>query len=146
MSDLINRLVMSGLCIYIIVTTLFLILLLSQIIHHHVAPSAQISLGLSRHPSLSSIASGRSSGLHSKSAQSCCYVYSCWSSCLCSSMWRGPQEYVTYEFILSSPRVSRMSGSSTCIVFVKGGKWLYSCCFFGCFLQDLFKIGSSILV
>ena len=25
-------------------------------------------------------------------------VCSSWSSCLCSSMWRGPQEYITYEF------------------------------------------------
>ena len=31
--------------------------------HHHVALSAKISLTLSRHPSLSSIASGRSSGM-----------------------------------------------------------------------------------
>ena len=34
------------------------------------------------------------------------------SSCLCSSMWRGPQEYITYEFVPSSTLVSRMSGSS----------------------------------
>ena len=40
--------------------------------HHHVALSARISLTLSRHPSQSSIASGRSSGLHPISAQSCC--------------------------------------------------------------------------
>ena len=40
--------------------------------HHHVAPSARISLTFSRHPSLSSIASGRSSGLHAVSTQSCC--------------------------------------------------------------------------
>ena len=40
------------------------------------------------------------------------YVGSCWSSCLCSSMWRGPLEYVTYEFVPTSPVVSRMSGSS----------------------------------
>ena len=26
------------------------------------------------------------------------YIGSSWSSCLCSSMWRGPQEYVGYEF------------------------------------------------
>ena len=32
--------------------------------HHHVALSARISVTLSRHPSLSHIASGRSSGLH----------------------------------------------------------------------------------
>ena len=39
---------------------------------HHVALSARISLTLFRHPSLSSIASGWSSGLHPVSAQSCC--------------------------------------------------------------------------
>ena len=40
--------------------------------HHHVALSAQIFLILSRHSFLSSIAFGRSSGLHPVSAQSCC--------------------------------------------------------------------------
>ena len=33
------------------------------------------------------------------------------SSCLCSSIWRGPREYITYEFVLTSPVESRMSGS-----------------------------------
>ena len=28
----------------------------------------------------------------------------------------------------------------TCIVFVMGGRWPDSCCFVGCYLQDLFKI------
>ena len=40
--------------------------------HHHVTPPAWISLILSRHPSLSFIASSRSSRLHPESAQSCC--------------------------------------------------------------------------
>ena len=40
--------------------------------HHHVVPPALISLTLSRHSSLSSIASGRSSGLYPASSQSCC--------------------------------------------------------------------------
>ena len=40
--------------------------------HHHVVPSAQIYLTLSRHPSLTSITSGRFSRLHPVSAQSCC--------------------------------------------------------------------------
>ena len=40
------------------------------------------------------------------------YVGSCWSSCLCSSIWRGPQEYIAYELVPTSPAVSRMSGSS----------------------------------
>ena len=40
------------------------------------------------------------------------YVGFCCSSCLCLSMWRGPQEYDTYKFIPTSPAVSHMSGSS----------------------------------
>ena len=40
------------------------------------------------------------------------YVGSSRSSGLCSPMWRGPQEYVAYEFALTSPAVSGMSGSS----------------------------------
>ena len=39
------------------------------------------------------------------------YIGSSWSSCLRSSMWRGPQEYITYEFFPTSPAVSHMSGS-----------------------------------
>ena len=43
------------------------------IIHHHrVVPPARLSLTLSRHFSLSFIASGRSSGLHPVSSHSCC--------------------------------------------------------------------------
>ena len=45
--------------------------------HYHVMPPARISLTLSRHFSLSFIASGRSSGLHPVSSHSCCmYVRS----------------------------------------------------------------------
>ena len=40
--------------------------------HHHVVLPARISLTLSRHFSLSFIASGRSSGLHPVSSHSCC--------------------------------------------------------------------------
>ena len=40
--------------------------------HHHVVPLARISLTLSRHFSLSFIASGRSPGLHPVSSHSCC--------------------------------------------------------------------------
>ena len=39
--------------------------------HHYITLSARISLNLSRHTSLLSIASGRSSGVHPVSAQSC---------------------------------------------------------------------------
>ena len=43
-----------------------------------------------------------------------------WSSCLCSSMWWGSQEYVAYEFVLTSPAVSCMSGSSNLVSFHDG--------------------------
>ena len=39
-------------------------------------------------------------------------IASSWSSCLCSSMWWGLEEYVAYEVVLTSPIVSHMSGSS----------------------------------
>ena len=32
------------------------------------------------------------------------------------------------------------------IVLEMGGRWLYSCCFEGCYFQDLFSIAHSILV
>ena len=40
------------------------------------------------------------------------YVCSSWSPYLCSAMWRGPQEYITYELVPNSSKVFRMSGSS----------------------------------
>ena len=40
------------------------------------------------------------------------YISSSWSSRFCSAMWSGPQEYITYELVSTSPAVSRMSGSS----------------------------------
>ena len=51
--------------------------------NHHVMPPARISLTLSHHVSQSFIVSGRFSGLHPVSSQSCCYVRSSWSSCFC---------------------------------------------------------------
>ena len=48
------------------------------------------------------------------------YIGSSWLSCLCSSMWRDPQEYITYEFVLTSPAVSHMSGSSNSDSFCDG--------------------------
>ena len=70
------------------------------------------------------------------------YVGSRWSYCLCSSMWRGLQEYITYEFVPTSPGVVCL----TLIVFMMGGRWPYSCCFVGCCLQELFNIACSIFV
>ena len=67
------------------------------------------------------------------------YVGSSWSSCLCTSMWRGPQEYIIYELVPTSPAVSGVSGSSILIVFVMDCRRLYGCSFVGYCLQDLFK-------
>ena len=50
------------------------------------------------------------------------YVRSSWSSCLSTCMWRGPQEYITYELVPTSPAVSRVSGWSNFDSFHDG--WL----------------------
>ena len=50
------------------------------------------------------------------------YVGLNWSSCLSSCMWRGPQEYIAYELVPTSPVVSCMSGSSNFDIFHDG--WL----------------------
>ena len=53
------------------------------------------------------------------------HVGSRWSLCLCLAMWRGPQEYFTYEVVPTSPAVSHMSGSSNfdCLfLWVVGGR------------------------
>ena len=105
-----------------------------------------ISLTLSRHFSLSFIASSRSSGLHPISSQSCCmYV-------------RAGRPAFAWPYVGVHRSTSLMSSSLlleqcpaclvhlTCIVFVMGGRWPYSWCFVGCCLQDLFNITGSILV
>ena len=79
--------------------------------HHHVALSARIFLTLSRplpivHCFWQVFRATASIGTE------LLFVGSSWTSCLCSSLWRGPQEYITYELVPTSPAVSRMSGSS----------------------------------
>ena len=49
------------------------------------------------------------------------YVGSCWSSCFCTSICGGPQEYIAYELVLASPAVSCVSGSSNLYSFRDGG-------------------------
>ena len=68
------------------------------------------------------------------------YINSSRLSCPCSSMWRCLQEYVGYEFVPTSPAVSRMPGLSNLSSFCDGGKWPYSCCFVECCLQDLLQL------
>ena len=114
--------------------------------HRHVVPPARISLTLSRHFSLSFIASGRSSGLHPVSSHSCCmYVRAG-----CPAFAR---PYVGVHRSTSLMSLSLLLQQCpaclvrlTWIVFVMGGMWLSSWCFEGCCLQDLFNIACSILV
>ena len=114
--------------------------------HHHVVPLSRISLTLSRHFSLTFIASSRSSGLHPVSSHSCCmyvrvgrpafarpYVGVHWSTSLMSS-----------SLLLQQCPACQVR--PTWIVFVMGGRWPYSWCLVGCCHQDLFNIARSILV
>ena len=92
--------------------------------HHHVVQLARISPTLSRHFSLSSIASSWSSGLHPVSSHSCCmYV-------------RAGRPAFAWPYVEVHRITSQMSSSLllqqcpaclvrlTCIVFVMGGRWL----------------------
>ena len=95
--------------------------------YHHAVPLVRISLTLSRHFSLSFIASCRSSGLPPVSPQSCCmyvqadrpafarpYVGIHRSTSLMSSSLL-LQQYPTCLVHL------------TCIIFAMGGRWPYNC-------------------
>ena len=114
--------------------------------HHHLVSLARISLTLSRHFSLSFIASGRSSGLHPVSSHSCWmyvhggrpafarpYVGVHWSTSLMSSS-------------LLLQQCPACLVRLTCIIFVMGARWPYSWCLVGCCRQELFNIACSILV
>ena len=114
-------------------------------IYHHVVPLVRISLTVSRHFSLSFIASGRSSGIHPVSSHSCRiyvrarrpafalpYVGVHWSASLTSSS-------------LLLQQCPACLVRLTWIVFVIGGRWPYSWCLVGC-CRQLFKIARSILV
>ena len=114
--------------------------------HHHVVPLAQVSPTLSRHFSLSFIASGRFSGLHPVSSQSC-YLY------VRAGRHTFARPYVgvhrSTSLISSSLLLQQCPACLvhlTWIVFVMGGRWTYSWCLVGCCRQDLFNIARNILV
>ena len=121
--------------------------LLSDLHHHHlVVPSARISMTLSRHLSLSFIASGRSSGLHPVSSDSCSmYVRAGCPAFVrpCEGVHRNTS-LMTSSLLLQQcpPCLFRL----TWIVFVMGGWWPYSWSFVRCCLRDLFSIACSTLV
>ena len=114
--------------------------------HHHVVPLARISLTLARHFSLSFIDSGRSSGLHPVSSQSC-FMY------VLAGRPAFARPYVgvhwSTSFMISSLLLQQCPACLvrlTWIFFVMGGRWPYSWFFVGCCRQDLFNIALNILV
>ena len=114
--------------------------------HHHIVPQARISLTLSRHFSLSFIASGRSSGQHLVSSHSCWMYVRAGRPAFArpyAGVHRSTSLVSSSLFLQQCPAcLVRL----TWIVFVMGGRWPYSWCFVGCCRQDLFNIARSILV
>ena len=80
--------------------------------HHDVLPPARISLTLSRHFSLSFIASGRSSEPHPVSSHSCWMYVRAGRPAFARPYVGVHREYTTYELVPASPAVTSMSGSS----------------------------------
>ena len=114
--------------------------------HHPVVPLARISLTLSRHFSLSFIASGRSSGLHPVSSHSCCMYVRAGRPAFA---WPYAGIHRSTSLMNSSLLLQQCPACLvrlTCIVFVTGGRWPYSWCLVGCCRQDLFNIALNILV
>ena len=114
-------------CVYFVLT----VNIQAHTHHHRVVPLAQISLTFSRHFSLSFIAPARSSGLHPVSSHSyCMYV-------------RAGRPAFARPYVGVHKSTSLMSSSLlpqqrpacllrlTWIVFVMGGRWPYSWCFWG---------------
>ena len=114
--------------------------------HHHVVPPAQISLTLSRHSSLSLIASGRSSGLHPVSSHSCCMYVRAGSPAFARPYVGVHRRTSLMSSFLLLQQCPACLVRLALIVFVMGGRWPYSWCFVGCRLQDLLKIARSILM
>ena len=112
---------------------------------HHVVLLAWISLALSRHPSLSFIAFGRSSRLHPVSAQSCCILVLAGHPILARSCEEVHRSILLMSSSLLLQQCPACLVHLTWIVFVMCGRWLYSCCFAGCCPQDLFNTVCSIL-
>ena len=108
--------------------------------HHHVVPLARISLTLSRHFSLSFIASGRSSGLHPVSSHNCCMYVRAGRPAF-ARPYVGVHRSTS---LMSSPLFLQQCPAFllrlTWIVLVMGGRWPYSWCFVECCRQDLFNI------
>ena len=94
--------------------------------HLHVVPPARISLILSRHFSLSFIASGRSSGLDPVSSHNCCMYVRAGRPAFA---WAYAGVHRSTSLMSSSLLLQQCPACLvrlTCIVFVMGSKWSYS--------------------
>ena len=114
--------------------------------HHHVDPLARISPTLSRHFSLSFIASGRSFGLHLVSSHSCWIYVQADRPALARPYVGVHRSTLLMSTSLLLQQCPACLARLTWIVFVMGGRWPYSWCFVGCCRQDLFNIARNILV
>ena len=114
--------------------------------HHHILPLAWISLTLSRHFSLSFIASGRSSGLHPVCSHNCCMNVLAGRPALARPYVGAHRSTSLMSSSLLLQQYPACLVRLTCIVFVMGGRWPYSWCLVGCCRQDLFSIARNILV
>ena len=109
-------------------------------------PLSRIFLTLSRHFPLSFIASGRSSGLHPVSANSCCMYVRAGRPAFARSYVGVYRSTSLISSSLLPQQCPACLVRLTWIVFVMGGRWPYSWCLVGCCRQDLFNIALNILV
>ena len=96
--------------------------------HHHVVLPARISLTLSRNFSLSFIASGRSSGLHPISSQSCCMYVRAGRPAFAQPYVGVHRSTSLMSLSLLLQQCPACLVQLTWIVFVMGGRWPYSWC------------------
>ena len=108
--------------------------------NNNVVPLARISLTLSRHFSLLFIASGRSSGLHPVSSQSCCMYVRAGRPAFARPYVGVHRSTALMSSSLHLQQCPACLVRLTWIVFVMGGRWPYSWCLVGCCRQDLIKL------
>ena len=102
--------------------------------------SLSLSLSLSHHLSLSFIASGRSSGQHPVSSQSCCMYIRAGRPAFAQSYVGVHRSTLLMSSSLLLQQCPACLVRLTWIVFVMGGRWPYSWGFMGSCLQDPSKL------
>ena len=114
--------------------------------HHHVVLVARISLTLSRHFSLSFIASGRASEQHPVSSHSCWMYVRAGRPAFarpCVGVHKSTSLMSSFLFLQQCPAcLVRLNW----IVFVIGGRWPYSWGLVGCCRRDLRKEYTEYIV